>query len=266
MCSGTRSTSRLAISPSLRMQRPPASTCKSSSRSDVRGSQPSRTRSCRGASRQPAQIARAVFFRYAYRSHQESSAGLKDLRDLEDTHKRKAALLNPAPLASAPDGTIFEEAGPSTSLVASASGSVAAGAAQTLPPAPAPPTRNQVVPNLELSPPRMTCSSKAGSISRKPGTGPGANGAVQLLRPAPRATFLSEGARCERKRQTWQKALRRKQRRRLRQQRWMAEQDQMLHSRVDLRMAGLTRSRTKLEQLGSHPADQEPPMAACGPR
>ncbi|KAF6767197.1 hypothetical protein PSEUBRA_003184 [Kalmanozyma brasiliensis GHG001] len=93
----------------------------------------------------------------------KSSAGLKDLRDLEDTHKRKAALLNPAPLASAADGTIFEEAGPSSSIVPSASGSVA-----TLPPTPAQPSRNQSFRVSSFAKKDDSAAPKTGSVSRKP--------------------------------------------------------------------------------------------------
>ncbi|TKY87537.1 hypothetical protein EX895_003551 [Sporisorium graminicola] len=101
-----------------------------------------------------------------------SSAGLKSLKDLEDSHKRKAALLNPAPLASATNGTIFEEAGPSSSTSANGSASATAppaSASQTLPPPPAPPSRNQSFRTSVFAASDDSATVRpSGSISRKP--------------------------------------------------------------------------------------------------
>ncbi|GAK67436.1 uncharacterized protein PAN0_018c5663 [Moesziomyces antarcticus] len=89
-----------------------------------------------------------------------SAGGLKSLKDLEDTHKRKAALLEKTPLATTANGTIFEEA-------ATTSPSALAGpsTAPTLPPAPAPPSRNQ---SFRTSSFVDNSTRKSNSISRKP--------------------------------------------------------------------------------------------------
>lgn len=98
----------------------------------------------------------------------KSSSGLKSLKDLEDSHKRKAALLNPAPLASATNGTIFEEAGPSTSTLANGSEDAAvAKSGQTLPPVPKPPSRNQSFRTSTFAASNDAPSQRSGSLSRK---------------------------------------------------------------------------------------------------
>ncbi|SNX87800.1 uncharacterized protein MEPE_06511 [Melanopsichium pennsylvanicum] len=106
----------------------------------------------------------------------KSSAGLKSLKDLEDTHKRKAALLNPAPLASAINGAIFEEAGPSTSALSSSVDNVAQ-AGQKLPPPPAAPTRNQSFRTSPFAASSDNASRKSASLNRKPVSTAAANGA-----------------------------------------------------------------------------------------
>lgn len=100
----------------------------------------------------------------------KSSAGLKDLKALEETHKRKNALLDKAPLTGATNGTIFEEAGPSTSTsVVGASGGGAAAAdgkpGQSLPPPPAPPSRNQSFRTSTFAASNDSVSRKSGSLS-----------------------------------------------------------------------------------------------------
>ncbi|KAJ1024132.1 hypothetical protein NDA16_002971 [Ustilago loliicola] len=113
----------------------------------------------------------------------KSSAGLKDLRDLEETHKRKNALLDKAPLTGATNGTIFEEAGSSTSTtVVGASGAAAnAKAGQSLPPPPAPPSRNQSFRTSTFAASNDSSSRKSGSLSRKPAPSAGlsANGVAE---------------------------------------------------------------------------------------
>ncbi|CDR99989.1 uncharacterized protein SPSC_03388 [Sporisorium scitamineum] len=119
-----------------------------------------------------------------------SSAGLKSLRDLEDTHKRKAALLNEAPLASATNGTIFEEAAPTTaSANATKSAAAAAGtASSTLPPPPAPPSRNQSFRTSTFVASNDSAGVRpSGSLSRKPTNTLGVNGgSVPASAPASR--------------------------------------------------------------------------------
>ncbi len=109
----------------------------------------------------------------------KSAAGLKDLRDLEDTHKRKAALLNPAPLATATNGTIFEEAGPSTSVLGSKSDTAAATtkSGQSLPPPPAAPSRNQSFRTSSFAATNDTAPRQSSSLARKPAPSLGVNGA-----------------------------------------------------------------------------------------
>ncbi|SPO30470.1 uncharacterized protein UTRI_06400 [Ustilago trichophora] len=107
----------------------------------------------------------------------KSSAGLKSLRDLEDTHKRKVALLNSEPLATTANGTIFEEAGPSTSVLTSeseAATSVKPG--QSLPPPPVAPSRNQSFRTSTFVASNDSAARKSGSLSRKPAPSAGVNG------------------------------------------------------------------------------------------
>ncbi|CBQ71347.1 conserved hypothetical protein [Sporisorium reilianum SRZ2] len=112
----------------------------------------------------------------------KSSAGLKSLKDLEDSHKRKAALLNETPLASTTNGTIFEEAaGPSTSTSVDGTGSAAAAAAgtatQALPPPPAPPSRNQSFrTSVFAASDDSAVVRPSASLSRKPTNTLGVNG------------------------------------------------------------------------------------------
>ncbi|CCF49014.1 hypothetical protein NDA14_006874 [Ustilago hordei] len=112
----------------------------------------------------------------------KSSAGLKDLKDLEETHKRKNALLDKAPLTGATNGTIFEEAGPSTStsVVGASDATADAKAGQSLPPPPAAPSRNQSFRTSTFAASNDSSSRKSGSLSRKPvpSVDPSANGVV----------------------------------------------------------------------------------------
>lgn len=105
---------------------------------------------------------------------QKSSAGLKSLKDLEDTHKRKAALLDPVPLATATNGTIFEEAAPSTSGTDAVGG---AKVGQKLPPPPAAPSRNQSFRTSAFAASSDTSERGSGSLSRKPAPTLSPNGA-----------------------------------------------------------------------------------------
>ncbi|KIS65979.1 uncharacterized protein UMAG_06068 [Mycosarcoma maydis] len=117
----------------------------------------------------------------------KTSTGLKSLKDLEDTHKRKTALLDEAPLATATNGTIFEEARSSSSVLSnnSASGAAAATVAaagskspsQMLPPPPAPPSRNQSFRTSTFAAADdLTSARKSASLNRKPAPTLGVNG------------------------------------------------------------------------------------------
>lgn len=110
----------------------------------------------------------------------KSSAGLKSLKDLEDTHKRKAALLNEAPLSSSASGTIFEEAGPSSGSRYAADAAATAGSkspTQALPPAPAQPSRNQSFRTSSFAAANDVASTrKSNSLNRKPPPTLGVNG------------------------------------------------------------------------------------------
>ncbi|KAJ9475890.1 hypothetical protein PHBOTO_005949 [Pseudozyma hubeiensis] len=110
----------------------------------------------------------------------KSSAGLKSLKDLEDTHKRKAALLNEAPLSSSASGTIFEEAGPSSGSRYAADAAATAGSkspTQALPPAPAQPSRNQSFRTSSFAAANDAASArKSNSLNRKPPPTLGVNG------------------------------------------------------------------------------------------
>ncbi|KAI3488212.1 hypothetical protein L1887_47751 [Cichorium endivia] len=91
-----------------------------------------------------------------------SAGGLKSLKDLEDTHKRKAALLEKTPLATTANGTIFEEAATTPSAIAGPS------TVPTLPPAPTPPSRNQSFRTSSFVGSNDNSTRKSNSISRKP--------------------------------------------------------------------------------------------------
>ncbi len=90
-----------------------------------------------------------------------SAGGLKSLKDLEDTHKRKAALLEKTPLATTANGTIFEEAATTPRR------------SQVLPPShPAArtgsPSRNQSFRTSSFVGSNDNSTRKSNSISRKP--------------------------------------------------------------------------------------------------
>ncbi|PWY97932.1 hypothetical protein BCV70DRAFT_43336 [Testicularia cyperi] len=101
----------------------------------------------------------------------KSSAGLMSLRDLEDTHKRREALLTSRPIVSKADGTIFEEAGPSSLSRAGSTSASGSATGSKAPPPPAAPARNQSFRTSTLAASSVNgsmASRKSGSMSRKP--------------------------------------------------------------------------------------------------